>query len=173
MRTLLSILFLVLATLAYGQVSSKGSGTVKQKVSKENNKDKKIATFTFEKNAGDEVLKVKEVIAPEVEEEKVFDVVEQMPEFKGGPLKLFNWLSANVKYPTIAEENGVQGIVIVSFVVERDGSITDVRVVKSVDPSLDKEAARVIKSMPRWIPGKQKGETVRVKYTVPVIFRLQ
>lgn len=96
-----------------------------------------------------------------------------MPEFPGGPLKLFNWLSANVKYPTIAEENGVQGIVIVSFVVERDGSITDVRVVKSVDPSLDKEAARVIKSMPRWIPGKQKGETVRVKYTVPVTFRLQ
>ena len=189
MRTLLSILFLVLATLAYGQVSSKGSGTVKQKVSKENNKDKKIATFTFEKNAGDEVpkiqykykddaggevLKAKEVIAQGVEGEKVFDVIEQMPEFPGGHQSLFNWLSANVKYPTIAEEFGLQGRVIVTFVIERDGSITDARVVvKSVDPSLDKEALRVVSSMPRWKPGKHKGETVRVKYTVPVTFRLQ
>ena len=119
-----------------------------------------------------EVLKAKEVIAS-VEEEKVFDVVEQMPEFQGGPQALFTWLSQNVKYPAIAEENGVEGRVIVTFVVERDGSIADVRVVKSVDPSLDKEAVRVVKSMPRWIPGKQKGETVRVKYTTPVTFRLQ
>lgn len=174
MRTLLSILFLVLATLAYGQVSSKGSGTVKQKVSKENNKDKKIATFTFEKNAGGEVLKAKEVIAQGVEGEKVFDVIEQMPEFPGGHQSLFNWLSANVKYPEAAEENGVQGRVIVTFVIERDGSITDARVVvKSVDPSLDKEALRVVSSMPRWKPGKHNGSRVRVKYTVPVTFRLQ
>ena len=119
-----------------------------------------------------EVLKAKEVIAREVEEEKVFDVVEQMPEFQGGPQALFTWLSQNVKYPAIAEENGVEGRVIVTFVVERDGSIADVRVVKSVDPSLDKEAVRVVKSMPRWIPGKQKGSAVRVKYTVPVTFKL-
>ena len=72
----------------------------------------------------------------------------------------------------IAEENGVQGRVIVTFVVERDGSITDVKVVKSVDPSLDKEATRVVKGMPHWIPGKQNGSAVRVKYTVPVTFRL-
>ena len=120
-----------------------------------------------------EVLKAKVVMAQGVEEEKVFDVVEQMPEFTGGPQALFNWLSANVKYPASAEENGVQGRVIVTFVVEIDGSITDVHVVKSVDPALDKEAARVVKSMPRWKPGKHNGSRVRVKYTVPVTFRLQ
>ncbi len=120
-----------------------------------------------------EVLVAKEVITREVEEEIVFDVVEQNPEFPGGPQALFTWLSQNIKYPAIAEENGVQGVVIVRYAVERDGSITDVKVMKSVDPSLDKEAVRVVKSMPRWIPGKQKGETVRVRRTVPVTFRLQ
>ena len=104
---------------------------------------------------------------------KVYDVVEEMPQFPGGPSALFEYLSKNVKYPVVAEENGVQGRVIVTFVVERDGSITDVRVVKSVDPSLDKEAQRVLRSMPRWIPGKQNGSAVRVKYTVPVTFKLQ
>ena len=103
---------------------------------------------------------------------KAFDVVEQMPSFPGGQSALFQWLSSNVKYPVVAEENGVQGRVIVSFVVERDGSITNVGVSKSVDPSLDKEAVRVVKSMPKWIPGKQKGSAVRVKYTLPVTFRL-
>ena len=97
-----------------------------------------IGSFDVKGNdeAEGEVLKAKEVIAQEVEEEKVFDVVEQMPEFPGGPQALFEWLSKNIKYPAIAEENGVQGRVIVTFVVERDGSVTDVRVVKSVDPSL-------------------------------------
>ncbi len=104
---------------------------------------------------------------------KVFDVVEQMPSFPGGNEALMKFLSENVKYPVVAQENGVQGRVVVSFVVERDGSITDVKVVRSVDPSLDKEAARVVKSMPRWIPGKQNGAAVRVKYNVPVSFRLQ
>ena len=123
-----------------------------------------IGAFDVKGNdeAAGEVLKAKEVIAqpepPKEEEAKVFDVVEQMPSFPGGP---------------VAEENGIQGRVIVTFVVEKDGSITDVRVVKSVDPSLDKEAQRVVKSMPRWIPGKQNGSAVRVKYTVPVTFRLQ
>ncbi len=104
---------------------------------------------------------------------KVFDVVEQMPSFPGGNEALMKFLSDNVKYPVVAQENGVQGRVVVSFVVEKDGSITDVKVVRSVDPSLDKEAARVVKSMPRWIPGKQNGAAVRVKYNVPVSFRLQ
>ena len=124
--------------------------------------------------AAGEVLKAKEVIAQEAPvEEKVFDVVEQMPQFPGGDAALFEYLSTHIKYPTIAEENGVQGRVIVTFVVERDGSITDVKVVKSVDPSLDKEASRVVQGMPKWIPGKQNGDPVRVKYTVPVTFRLQ
>ena len=138
-----------------------------------------IGAFDVKGNdeAAGEVLKAKEVIAqpepPKEEETKVFDVVEQMPSFPGGPSALMQYLSSNIKYPVVAEENGVQGRVIVTFVVERDGSITDVRVVKSVDPSLDKEAQRVVKSMPRWIPGKQNGSAVRVKYTVPVTFRLQ
>jgi protein TonB len=142
--------------------------------------NKAVGAFTVEGNdeVGGEVLKAKEEIAaPEppkpVEENKVFDVVEQMPSFPGGMGALMSWLSQNIKYPVIAAENGVQGRVIVQFVVEKDGSITDVKVAKSVDPSLDKEAARVVKSMPHWIPGKQNGSAVRVKYTVPVTFKLQ
>lgn len=126
---------------------------------------------------GGEVLKLKEAVAqpepkPEVEN-KVFDVVEQMPSFPGGPAALMKYLNDNVKYPVAAMENGVQGRVVVSFVVEKDGSITDVKVVRSVDPSLDKEASHVVKGMPNWIPGKQNGSAVRVKYNVPVVFRLQ
>lgn len=109
---------------------------------------------------------------PEVEN-KVFDVVEQMPSFPGGQSALMSYLANNIKYPVVAQENGVQGRVVVSFVVERDGSITDVQVVRSVDPSLDREAQRVVRSMPKWIPGKQNGQAVRVKYNVPVSFRLQ
>ena len=104
---------------------------------------------------------------------KVFDVVEEMPSFPGGQVALMSYLASNIKYPVVAQENGVQGRVIVSFVVERDGSISDVKVARSVDPSLDREAQRVVKSMPRWKPGKQNGSAVRVKYTVPVVFRLQ
>jgi len=137
-----------------------------------------IGTFDVKGNdeTGGEVLKAKEVVVdekPKEEETKVFDVVEQMPSFPGGQAALLEYLSKNIKYPVVAEENGIQGRVIVTFVVERDGSITDVRVVKSVDPSLDKEAQRVVRSMPHWIPGKQNGSAVRVKYTVPVTFRLQ
>ena len=104
---------------------------------------------------------------------KVFDVVEEMPSFPGGQGALMSFLSSNIKYPVVAQENGVQGRVIVGFVVERDGSITDVKVMRSVDPSLDREAQRVVRAMPRWKPGKQNGSAVRVKYTVPVVFRLQ
>ena len=137
-----------------------------------------IGAFDVKGNdeAEGEVLKAKEVVVdekPKEEETKVFDVVEQMPQFPGGPNALFEYLSKNIKYPVVAEENGIQGRVIVTFVVERDGSITDVKVAKSVDPSLDKEAMRVVKSMPHWIPGMQNGSAVRVKYTVPVTFRLQ
>lgn len=106
-------------------------------------------------------------------ENKVWDVVEQMPSFPGGPSALMLYLAQNIKYPTMAEKDGVQGRVVVSFVVERDGSISDVNVVRSVDPNLDQEAVRVVKAMPKWIPGKQDGSAVRVKYNVPVSFRLQ
>lgn len=138
-----------------------------------------IGTFNVEGNddANGEVLKAKEVIAqpepPKEEETKVFDVVEEMPSFPGGQAELMKYLHDNIRYPVVAEENGVQGRVILTFVVERNGSITDIKVVKPVDPSLDKEAIRVVKGMPHWIPGKQNGSSVRVKFTLPVIFRLQ
>ncbi|MEY8591913.1 energy transducer TonB [Butyricimonas hominis] len=103
-------------------------------------------------------------------EPDIFVIVEDMPTFPGDINK---WLSRNVKYPVIAQENNIQGKVSVQFVIERDGSITDVKVLRSVDPSLDKEAVRVIKSMPKWKPGKQRGKAVRVSYTVPINFRLQ
>jgi protein TonB len=103
-------------------------------------------------------------------EGRIYEVVEQMPSFPGGQGALMQYLANNIKYPVVAQENGVQGRVVVSFVVERDGSITDVQVVRSVDPSLDREAQRVVRSMPKWIPGKQNGQAVRVKYNVPVSF---
>ena len=142
--------------------------------------NKAVGAFTVEGNdeVGGEVLKAKEDIkAPEPpkheEETKIFTVVEQMPLFPGGDAALMGYLRDNIHYPTVAAENGVQGRVVVGFVVERDGSITDVNVLRSVDPSLDREAVRVVKSMPRWTPGKQNGSAVRVKYQVPVTFRLQ
>ena len=117
---------------------------------------------------------VEKVEEKEEDEEVIFVVVETMPEFPGGQAALFKYLSENVKYPVIAQENGIQGRVICQFVVNKDGAIVDVEVVRSGgDASLDKEAARVIKSMPKWNPGKQRGKPVRVKYTVPVNFKLQ
>lgn len=140
-----------------------------------------IGALTVEGNSDKgEVLKVAQRVADEpVEapkkevENKVFDIVENMPEFPGGMGALNKFLRENVRYPVVAQENGVQGRVTIQFVVEKDGSVSDVKVAKSVDPSLDKEALRVVKSMPKWIPGKQNGAAVRVKYMVPVTFRLQ
>lgn len=125
-----------------------------------------------------EVLKAKQMLVtepvkPKEEETKIFTVVEQMPSFPGGEAALMQYLSKNIKYPPFAEENNIQGRVICTFVVERDGSVSDIRIARSVDPSLDKEAIRVVSGMPRWIPGRQNGQMVRVKYTLPVTFRLQ
>lgn len=102
-----------------------------------------------------------------------YAVVEQMPEFPGGELALRKYLAKMVKYPAIAQENGIQGKVFISFVVEGNGTISNVKVGRGVDSSLDQEAIRVVKSMPKWIPGKQNGRTVRVSYTVPISFILQ
>lgn len=143
--------------------------------------DKAVGAFTVEGNdeVGGAVLKAKEdIAAPEPpkhvdEETKIFTVVEQMPMFPGGDGALMGYLRDNIHYPTVAAENGVQGRVVVGFVVERDGSITDVNILRGVDPSLDREAMRVVKSMPKWTPGKQNGSAVRVKYQCPVSFRLQ
>ena len=124
---------------------------------------------------------VEVVIAPPVEapvveevEEEIFVVVESMPEFPGGAQEMMKFIAENIKYPVIAQENGIQGRVICQFVIEKNGSVTDIQVVRSSgDASLDKEAERVIKNMPKWKPGKQRGKPVRVKYTLPVNFRLQ
>ena len=126
-----------------------------------------------------EIMKVTERVAdepvapkPEVEK-KIFEVVEQQPSFPGGQGALMSYLNSHINYPAVAQENGVQGRVIVQFVVEPDGSISQVKVARGVDPSLDKEAARVVNGMPKWIPGKQNGQAVRVRFTLPVQFRLQ
>ncbi len=114
-------------------------------------------------------------IGPAMEESgegEIFQVVEEMPEFPGGMEALLAYLSKNIKYPSIAQDNNIQGRVIVEFVVNKDGSIVEPVVKRSVDTSLDNEAMRVIKAMPKWKPGKQRGKPVRVRYTVPVLFRL-
>ena len=129
----------------------------------------------------------KKTATPETEEQKeftvegtytsdpflpVFDVVEEMPQFPGGASALLEFLSKNIRYPKEAFDANKGGRVIASFVIETDGSISEVKVVKSVEPSLDEEAIRVINAMPNWTPGKQSGKAVRVKYTVPINFRL-
>ena len=123
---------------------------------------------------GKDIADLKQVVTQaEPEPEKVFDMVEQMPTFPGGNTELMKYLSEHIKYPVMAQENGTEGRVIVQFVVEKDGTIAEAHVARGVDPYLDKEALRVVQSMPRWIPGKQNGKAVRVKYTVPVMFKLQ
>lgn len=114
-----------------------------------------------------------EIVEDSVKENEIFQVVETMPEFPGGIQECMKWLQMNMKYPAIAASNGVQGRVIVQFVVNTDGSIVDSKVIRSVDPHLDKEAIRVVKAMPKWKPGTQRGKPVRVKYSMPIQFRLQ
>ena len=112
-------------------------------------------------------------VQEESDEGEVFDVVEENPSFPGGDAALATWLQKNIKYPSAAQDNGIQGRVLVSFVVNKDGSIVEPKILRSVDPSLDKEAIRVVSAMPRWKPGKQRGKAVRVKFNLPVVFRLQ
>ena len=135
-----------------------------------------INTKEYVKNGNKELVAV-EVKAKKPQEEEaepkgVFDVVENMPEFPGGTPEMMKYLMENVKYPKEAYEKGIQGRVLVSFIIENDGSITNAKVVKNVSDELDAEAIRVIESMPKWKPGKQNGKVVRVKYTIPVTFRL-
>lgn len=109
----------------------------------------------------------------EEEETQVFFIVEDMPEFPGGELALRQFIANSIKYPVIAQENGIQGRVYVTFVVDADGSVSEPRIARGVDPSLDKEALRVVSMLPKWKPGKQRGKPVRVSYTVPINFQLQ
>ena len=103
---------------------------------------------------------------------KVYEIVEDMPTFPGGVTELMNYLSKNTRYPAATKRDGIQGRVIVSFIVEPDGSISNAKLVRSVDPNLDQEALRVVTEMPKWTPGKQDGNTVRVRYNLPIAFRL-
>lgn len=107
-----------------------------------------------------------------VDTDKIYEQVEEMPSFPGGSNALLSFIAANLKYPVVSQENGIQGRVIVKFVVDKDGRITDVEITRSVDPTLDKEAMRIVKAMPKWKPGKLKGNCVRVKYTIPIVFGL-
>ena len=105
-----------------------------------------------------------------VNDNNVYNSVDELPSFPGG---ISQWLSQNLQYPPIAQENGIQGTVVVQFVVEKNGSLSDVKVIRSKDPSLDNEALRVVRNMPKWKPGKLNGSPVRVSFTLPITFKLQ
>ena len=114
-----------------------------------------------------------EVVEEEVVEQEIFQIVEEMPSFPGGEGKLMEYVAKNIKYPQIARETGIQGRVFVGFVVEPDGSISNVKLLRGIGGGCDEEAMRVIKSLPKWKPGKQRGKPVRVSYQIPVLFKLQ
>lgn len=113
-----------------------------------------------------------EEVEEEEEETQIFQVVETMPTFPGGDAARIKYLQNNLKYPTMARESGIQGKVFVTFVVEKDGSITDVKVLRGIGGGCDEEAVRVIKNMPKWKPGKQRGKPVRVQFNMPIVFKL-
>lgn len=141
----------------------------------EDNKEltNEVEVENTEADANTEIQAIVEVQQEEENEEIVnFYVIEEKPEFPGGEAAMFQWISKNVKYPEIAKENGVQGKVFVQFVIGKEGKVTDVQVVRGVDPSLDKEAVRVIQSMPAWKPGKQRGKPVKVSFQLPINFKL-
>ena len=126
----------------------------------------------------DEVIEEYDFAPAEIEEEEIveaeiFKVVEVMPEFPGGPAKMMEYIQKNIKYPMMARESDIQGRVFVSFVVEPDGSISNVGVMRGIGGGCDEEAVRVVNSMPKWNPGKQRGTAVRCSFTVPIIFKLQ
>ena len=113
------------------------------------------------------------LVQTEDDSDKIYDKVEELPAFPGGEVALMRFLSDNMKSPKVARESGIQGRVVVQFVVGSDGSICNAKVIRSIDPYLDKEALRVVSVMPRWKPGMQKGKPVSVQYTMPLMFRLE
>ena len=137
--------------------------------------DVEIIDSESDDNTTVEVVKIEQTatVEEEMEDAPVFVLVEEMPEFPGGPAAITKFIGENTKYPAIAVENGIQGKVYVSFVVNAKGKVENVKIVRGVDPSLDKEAVRVIESMPMWKPGKQRNKPVKVSYTMPVTFKLQ
>ena len=138
--------------------------------------DEKIETG-FDFAEFDEDVEIIQQVAVEeevIEDDQPFVKVEEMPSFQGGDLQTFrNWVQGKVRYPQIAQENNISGRVFLMFVVERDGTLTNIQVLQSPDSSLSDEAVRVLKTSPKWKPGKQRNQTVRVKYTLPIDFRIQ
>lgn len=132
-----------------------------------------LPVVSFVPLVDEHISKSNESIPTDPNDMKIYEVVEEMPSYPGGMNALMTWLAQNIKYPAVAAEAKVEGRVMTQFVIEKDGSINDVKVIQSVDPSLDMEAVRVVKSMPRWTPGKQNGLAVRVNYTFPLTFKLQ
>lgn len=132
-----------------------------------------IQSSEDDSNVAQEFMQMPAPVEEEETTSEIFTVVETMPQFPGGESALLQFINKSVKYPVIAQENGIQGRVIIAFVIEKDGTVADAVVVRGVDPSLDREALRVVNAMPKWSPGKQRGKPVRVKYTLPVTFRLQ
>ena len=158
-----------------GMVQENGEWMVKESTLSDEKEDTEENLREWD-DAGCEVLKAKEVIATEPvrpNPKKVYDVVEQMPSFPGGMKAMMDYLARNIRYPANAKNDLIEGRVILQFIVDKKGRLSDVKVVKSVEPSLDAEAVRVVKSMPRWNPGMQNGKAVKVRYTLPVTFRLQ
>ena len=147
--------------------------------------DTELLTEVEIQSSEDDQNQAQEIVAPTVygtgpaggeeepAEDEIFVVLEEMPSFPGGEAALMAYLQKNIQYPAIASENNIQGRVFCTFVVNKDGSVVDVEVLRGVDPSLDREAVRVLKGMPKWTPGKQRGKPVRARYSVPVIFRLR
>ena len=131
-----------------------------------------VADVKGSDNGKIDIADVKQAVT-QVEEEKVYQVIEQMPQFPGGEGELLGYINKNIKYPVIAQENGIQGKVILRFVVSKTGQVDRVEVVRSLDPACDKEAIRVVKSLPKFIPGKQNGVNVAVWYTLPVTYKLE
>ena len=132
-----------------------------------------VAVAPVRASAQDKKEKTTQTHKDTTTDDKIYEVCEQMPIFEGGDAALLKYLTDSVKYPELAKKHGVQGRVVMGFIVEKDGSLTNVKVLRSVDRALDAEALRVVKGMPKWIPGRQNEQRVRVKYNVPVSFRLE
>lgn len=136
--------------------------------------DEELDIEDTEMNMDDEIDFSDVVVEDEEEEDApVFYIVEDMPEFPGGESALHSYIGKSIKYPVIAQENGMQGRVYISFVINAKGVVQDIKIARGVDPALDKEAVRVISKMPKWKPGKQRGKPVKVSFTVPINFVLQ
>jgi protein TonB len=148
---------------------------VSQQELTDNKADISVKTVEGVKEGGVDIADLQDhkVVVQEEKKPEIFSHVEVPPSFPGGERELMKWLTENINYPVIAAEQGIQGRVILRFVVGPDGSVGNVEVQRSLDPSCDKEAVRVVKKMPKWIPGKQNGNAVYVYYTLPVLFKLQ